>query len=136
MKLTPLFEHIQAELGWSTIDRAGTTTKQIGGCFSSPGRSGARADHRAADHTLAFTASTLPKASVAARMTIRDSTIWSDVAGYLSIPGGAGDWHDSGKFCLACFNGDYPIPVQSEVPGTFEAPKEEGCSLGVEDQRR
>jgi amidophosphoribosyltransferase len=54
----------------------------------------------------------------AARMTldeIRDH-IGATSLGYLSIPGAVrAVGRPEGEFCLACFNGDYPIPVPEEV---------------------
>ena len=66
----------------------------------------------------------------AANMTIDElrQSIGADTLGFLSIAGAvAAVGQDQSNFCLACFNGDYPIPVPDEVSKhAFDDPPETG----------
>jgi amidophosphoribosyltransferase len=70
----------------------------------------------------------------AARMTVPEicDHLGATSLGYLSIPGAVNATRsDAGKFCLACFNGDYPIPPAAEVPrDPFAKKKEDGLFAG------
>lgn len=123
MKLSPLEEHIRGQrvvLVDDSIVR-GTTTKQIVRLLF---ESGAKEVHvRITAPPIKFPCFYgIDMASkgelAAARMSIPELTLYlgATTLGYLSIAGavkaaGKSDDH----FCLACFNGDYPIPVPEEL---------------------
>ncbi len=55
---------------------------------------------------------------IAARKTVEEirQTIGADSLGYLSVEGLTKTVNGSGpKFCMACFTGEYPIPIQLEL---------------------
>jgi len=135
MKLTPLKDHIQGQrivLVDDSIVR-GTTTKQIVKLLFDTG---------AAEVHVRITAPPIKfpcfygidMASkgelAAAKMTVEQlrDYVGATSLGFLSIEGavdavGAKD----GRFCLACFNGEYPIPVSKELTKhAFDDPPEVG----------
>jgi amidophosphoribosyltransferase len=135
MKLTPLVEHIRGKrlvLVDDSIVR-GTTTKQIVGLLF---ESGAREVH------VRITAPPIKWPCfygidmcskgelVAARMQIEEirQKVGATTLKYLSIPGAVravGRSEDS--FCLACFDGNYPIPVPDRLrKDAFERPPDTG----------
>ena len=71
----------------------------------------------------------------AAVMSIKDleSHLGATSLGFLSIEGAVSAvGAPQGDFCLACFNGDYPIPIpQSLVKHAYESPPEVGEMAGV-----
>lgn len=140
MKLTPLQEHIDGQrvvLVDDSIVRA-TTTKQIVRLLM---EAGAREVHvRITAPPIVFPCfygiDMCSRAELAAaRMTIdqiRDH-VGATSLGYLSIEG-AVEAVGRGKngFCLACFNGDYPIPVPENLTKqAFETPPPVGEMVGL-----
>lgn len=140
MKLTPLQEHIRGErviLVDDSIVRA-TTTKQIVRLLF---EAGAREVH------VRITAPPImwpcfygidmcsKKELAAARMTIEEirAHVGATSLGYLSVNGvveAVGKPKDN--FCLACFNGDYPIPIPKDFDkNPFESPVEVGAMSAV-----
>lgn len=131
MKLTPLLEHIRGQrvvLVDDSIVRATTTTQIVRMLFEA----GATEVH------VRITAPPIKWPCfygidmcsrgelAAARMSveqIRDH-VGATSLGYLSIDGAvAAVGRPNGEFCLACFNGDYPIAVPPHVAkDAFEAP--------------
>lgn len=130
MKLTPLVPHIKGMrlvLVDDSIVRA-TTTKQIVKLLFEAG---------ALEVHVRITAPPIKwpcfygidmcskKELAAARMTVEEikEHIGATSLGYLSIPGAVkAVGRPAGEFCLACFSGDYPIPVPEEVErDPFEA---------------
>jgi len=123
MKLTPLENHIRGKkvvLVDDSIVR-GTTTKQIVGMLFD---SGALEVHvRITAPPIKFPCFYgIDMASkgelAAARMTTEQlaAYIGATSLGYLSIDGAvAAVGKQDGRFCLACFNGDYPIPVPADM---------------------
>lgn len=119
MKLTPVTHNIQGKriiLVDDSIVRA-TTTKQIVKLLK---ESGAKEVHvRITAPPIKFPCfygiDMCSKGELAAaRMSIPEigEHIGADSIGYLSIKGAAeATGKGESKFCLACFNGDYPIPV-------------------------
>ncbi|RYG42715.1 amidophosphoribosyltransferase, partial [bacterium] len=119
MKLTPLEHHLKGQrvvLVDDSIVR-GTTTKQIVKLLRDSGASEVHVRitappimhpcfygiDMASEHELA-----------AAQMTIPElcAHIDADSLGYLSINGAAkATGRDESNFCLACFNGHYPLPI-------------------------
>ncbi|HVT12982.1 MAG TPA: amidophosphoribosyltransferase [Fimbriimonadaceae bacterium] len=135
MKLTPLVEHISGQrvvLVDDSIVR-GTTTKQIVKLLF---ESGAKEVHVRITappivHPCFYGIDMASKGELAAaQMSIPDlqAYIGATSLGYLSIQGavdavGKGPNH----FCLACFNGDYPIAVPRELQKhAFDDPPEVG----------
>lgn len=135
MKLTPLDDHIRGQrivLVDDSIVR-GTTTKQIVKMMFEAG---------AAEVHVRITAPPIKfpcfygidMASkgelAAAKMTIPQLAeyIGATSLGYLSIEGAYGAVKDDeSKFCLACFNGDYKVPVPSDMKKhAFDDPPEVG----------
>lgn len=135
MKLTPLVEHIRGRrivVVDDSIVRA-TTTKQIVRLLF---ESGAKEVH------VRITAPPIKwpcfygidmcsKGELAAaRMTIDEikQHLGATTLGYLSIPGAVrAVGRDENQFCLACFNGDYPIAVPERLrKDAFERPPETG----------
>ena len=135
MKLTPLVEHLKGKrviLVDDSIVR-GTTTKQIVKLMF---ESGATEVHvRITAPPIKFPCFYgIDMASkgelAAAKMTIKEleKEIGATTLGYLSIEGAV---NAVGKpishFCLACFNGDYPVPVPNELKKhAFDDPPETG----------
>jgi amidophosphoribosyltransferase len=132
MKLTPLEDHIRGQrvvLVDDSIVR-GTTTKQIVKMMFD---SGALEVHvRITAPPIKFPCfygiDMASKSELAAaKMTLPEleSYIGATSLGFLSIPGAVeacGQTMD--KFCLACFSGDYPIPVPNDLKkAAFEEPK-------------
>lgn len=139
MKLTPLVEHIAGKrivVVDDSIVRA-TTTKQIVRLLF---EAGAKEVH------VRITAPPIKwpcfygidmcsKGELAAaRMTIEEikNHLGASSLGYLSIPGAVrAVGREQNEFCLACFNGEYPIEIPSEVrKDAFEKPPGVGA-LGV-----
>ena len=140
MKLTPLEEHIRGKrivLVDDSIVR-GTTTRQI---VSLMFESGAEEVHvRITAPPIKFPCfygiDMASKGELAsARMTIPEleAYIGATSLGFLSVDGaveasgGGGD-----RFCLACFTGDYPIPVPVDLKKhAFDDPPEVGEFAGL-----
>jgi amidophosphoribosyltransferase len=135
MKLSPIVEHIKGKslvLVDDSIVRA-TTTKQIVRLLI---ESGAREVHvRITAPPIKFPCFYgIDMASkgelAAARMTIEEirEHVGATSLGYLSIEGAAQAVGRGKKdFCLACFNGDYPIPVPPNMTKlAFEEPPDVG----------
>ncbi|MBX3120254.1 MAG: amidophosphoribosyltransferase [Fimbriimonadaceae bacterium] len=135
MKLTPLEDHIRGKrivLVDDSIVRA-TTTRQIVKILF---------DQGAAEVHVRITAPPIKwpcfygidmasKGELAAAvMTVQEikDHIGATSLGYLSIPGAVrAVGKKSDKFCLACFSGEYPIPVPEKVrKDAFEHPPEVG----------
>ncbi len=135
MKLTPLVEHIAGKrlvVVDDSIVRA-TTTRQIVRLLF---EAGAKEVH------VRITAPPIKwpcfygidmcsKGELAAaRMTIPEicAHVGATSLGYLSIPGAVrAVGREANEFCLACFNGDYPLEIPSEVrKDAFEKPPEVG----------
>jgi amidophosphoribosyltransferase len=140
MKLTPLEDHIRGQrvvLVDDSIVR-GTTTKQIVKMMFD---SGALEVHvRITAPPIKFPCFYgIDMASkgelAAATMTLQEleAHIGATSLGFLSIPGAVeacGQTMD--KFCLACFSGDYPIPVPPDLAkAAFEEPPKVGEMIGV-----
>jgi amidophosphoribosyltransferase len=124
MKLTPLVEHLRGQrvvLVDDSIVR-GTTTKQI---VKLVFESGAKEVHvRITAPPIEFPCFYgIDMASrselAAARMNLKEleAYIGCTSLGFLSIDGAVSAVGTRGKenFCLACFNGDYPIPVPENL---------------------
>ncbi|HTQ08648.1 MAG TPA: amidophosphoribosyltransferase [Fimbriimonadaceae bacterium] len=142
MKLTPLVEHLRDQrviLVDDSIVR-GTTTKQIVRLLF---ESGAKEVHvRITAPPIVYPCFYgIDMASkgelAAARMTIPElcAHIGATTLGYLSIDGAvASVGRDRAHFCLACFNGDYPIPIP---PGAkkiaFDHPPDVGQMAAYSD---
>lgn len=135
MKLTPLVEHIKGQrvvLVDDSIVR-GTTTKQIVKLLF---ESGAREVHVRITappilHPCFYGIDMASRGELAAAcMTIPElcEYIGATTLGYLSIDGAVDAvGKDRSHFCLACFNGQYPIPVPKEVKKhAFDDPPEVG----------
>lgn len=135
MKLTPLEEHIAGQrivLVDDSIVR-GTTTRQIVKLMFD---SGAKEVHvRITAPPIRFPCFYgIDMASkgelAAARMTVSqlETYLGATSLGFLSIEGAVeACGGDSSRFCLACFNGDYPIPVPKELSKhAFDDPPEVG----------
>jgi amidophosphoribosyltransferase len=140
MKLTPLIDHIRGQrivLVDDSIVR-GTTTKQIVKLMF---ESGAKEVHvRITAPPIKFPCFYgIDMASkgelAAARMTLEQLAeyIGATSLGYLSIEGAyRAVVDDESKFCLACFNGDYKIPVPGDLKKhAFDAPPEVGEMAGL-----
>ena len=135
MKLTPLEDHIRGQrivLVDDSIVR-GTTTGKLVGLLR---ESGAKEVHvritaPPITHPCFYGIDMASKGELAAaNMTISElcTSIGADSLGFLSIDGAvAAVGQDRSNFCLACFNGDYPIPVPDEMSKhAFEDPPEVG----------
>ncbi|MEA2552754.1 MAG: amidophosphoribosyltransferase [Fimbriimonadaceae bacterium] len=135
MKLTPLVEHIIGQrvvLVDDSIVR-GTTTKQIVKLLF---EAGAKEVHvRITAPPIKFPCfygiDMASKGELAAAvMTIDELSVYLGASslGYLSIDGAVkAVGKDKGDFCLACFTGDYPIPVPTDLKKhAFDDPPEVG----------
>lgn len=135
MKLTPMIEHIKDQrvvLVDDSIVR-GTTTKQIVKLLF---EAGAKEVHvRITAPPIKFPCfygiDMASKGELAAAvMTVEElcAYVGATSLGYLSIPGAvAAVGKDKGDFCLACFSGDYPIPVPTDLKKhAFDDPPEVG----------
>ncbi len=135
MKLTPLVDHIRGQrivLVDDSIVR-GTTTKQIVKLMF---ESGAKEVHvRITAPPIRFPCFYgIDMASkgelAAARMTIEqlEADLGATSLGFLSIDGATeAVGKPNGHFCLACFNGDYPIPIPPSMQKlAFEEPPDVG----------
>lgn len=140
MKLTPLIEHIEGKrivLVDDSIVRATTTGQIVKLMFES----GAKEVH------VRITAPPIQwpcfygidmcsrKELAAAKWTIDQirEHIGATSLGYLSIKGTvAAVGAEEGRFCLACFNGDYPIPVPPDIErDPFATTRKMGEMAGV-----
>ncbi len=144
MKLTPLVEHIEGQrvvLVDDSIVRA-TTTRQIVKLLF---EAGAREVHvRITAPPIKFPCFYgIDMASkgelAAARMTIDEirDHVGATSLGYLSIQGAVDAvGKDQGHFCLACFSGEYPIPVPADLSKmAFENPPDVGQIATIETQQ-
>jgi amidophosphoribosyltransferase len=135
MKLTPLVEHIKGQrvvLVDDSIVR-GTTTKQIVKLLF---ESGAKEVHVRITappilHPCFYGIDMASRGELAAaRMTIPELCEYIEATslGYLSIQGAIESvGKDRNHFCLACFNGEYPIPVPKEAQKhAFDDPPDVG----------
>ncbi|MCW5942806.1 MAG: amidophosphoribosyltransferase [Fimbriimonadaceae bacterium] len=123
MKLTPLVEHIQGKriiLVDDSIVRATTTTQIVKLMFEA----GAKEVHvritaPPITHPCFYGIDMASRGELAAaRMTVKEIErhLGATSLGYLSIDGAVqATGRDRDHFCLACFNGDYPIAVPSDV---------------------
>lgn len=140
MKLSPLAEHIAGQrviLVDDSIVRA-TTTKQIVRLMK---EAGAKEVHvRITAPPIKFPCFYgIDMASrgelAAAKWTIDEirDHLGADSLGYLSIDSAvAAVGKDKAHFCLACFNGDYPISVPEDVrKDAFETPPDVGQLAAV-----
>lgn len=135
MKLTPIIEHIAGKrivLVDDSIVRA-TTTKQIVRLLFEAGASEIHV--RITAPPIRFPCFYgIDMASrgelAAAKMTIDEICrhVGATSLGYLSIPGACeAVGRPTGDFCLACFDGQYPLPVPEDLTKqAFEAPPEVG----------
>ena len=140
MKLTPLEEHLRGKrivLVDDSIVR-GTTTKQLVKLMF---ESGAKEVH------VRITAPPIKspcfygidmasKGELAAAVMTEDALrdhIGATTLGYLSIEGAVeACGRPMGEFCLACFNGHYPIPVPAHMSKhAFDDPPDVGAMAGV-----
>lgn len=140
MKLTPLVEHIQGKrvvLVDDSIVRA-TTTKQIVRLLFEAG---------ATEVHVRITAPPIKwpcfygidmctkRELAAANMTIDEirDHVGATTLGYLSINSAVQSvGKPKNNFCLACFNGEYPIPVPNDFSkNPFETPPEVGAFAAV-----
>lgn len=140
MKLTPLVDHIKGKrliLVDDSIVRA-TTTKQIVKLLFDSG---------AAEVHVRITAPPIKwpcfygidmcskKELAAARMTIEEirQHVGATSLGYLSVPGVVrAVARGEDKHCLACFTGEYPLPVPADMEkNPFETPVEVGAMSAV-----
>jgi amidophosphoribosyltransferase len=135
MKLTPLIEHIEGQrvvLVDDSIVR-GTTTKQIVKLLF---ESGAKEVHVRITappivHPCFYGIDMASKGELAAaRMSIPElcEYIGATSLGYLSIQGAVDAvGKEKNHFCLACFNGEYPIPVPAHAQKhAFDDPPDVG----------
>ncbi len=145
MKLTPLKPHIEGKrlvLVDDSIVR-GTTTQQIVHLMF---EAGAKEVHvRITAPPIQFPCfygidMATRKELIAARMSTEEirAHLGATSLGYLSIPGAvAAVGQDEQSFCLACFNGDYPISVPANLrKDTFEKPAEVGELAAVGGTQR
>lgn len=140
MKLTPLVEHIAGKrviLVDDSIVRA-TTTKQIVRLLKEAGAKEVHVRITAPPimHPCFYGIDMASRGELAAaRMTIEEIRVHlgSDSLGYLSIEGAVGAvGKDKNHFCLACFNGEYPISVPDLVrKDAFETPPDVGQLAAV-----
>lgn len=135
MKLTPLIEHIKGQrvvLVDDSIVRATTTTQIVRMLFDA----GAREVHvritaPPIKHPCFYGIDMASRGELAAaRMSVDEITeyVGATSLGYLSIEGAtAAVGRKPDSFCLACFNGDYPIPVPARAEKlAFEQPPDVG----------
>jgi amidophosphoribosyltransferase len=140
MKLTPLEEHIRGQrivLVDDSIVR-GTTTRQI---VSLMFESGAREVHvRITAPPIRFPCfygiDMASKGELAsARMTVEEleKYLGATSLGFLSVEGAVkASGGNPDRFCLACFTGDYPIPVPADLKkNAFDDPPEVGELAGL-----
>ena len=138
MKLTPLVEHLRGQrvvLVDDSIVR-GTTTKQIVKLVFEAGAKEVHVRITAPpiEYPCFYGIDMASRSELAAaRMTLEElrQDIGCTSLGYLSIEGAvkAVGPHGKERFCLACFNGKYPIPVPDdlrkdsldEIPATGDA---------------
>lgn len=135
MKLTPLEAHIRGKrlvLVDDSIVR-GTTTKQIVKLLFEAGASEihVRITAPPIKFPCFYGIDMASKGELAAaHMSVAQLTeyVGATSLGYLSIDGAvAAVGRDKSHFCLACFNGDYPIPVPNALKKhAFEEPPEVG----------
>lgn len=139
MKLTPLEDHIRGKrviLVDDSIVRATTTGQIVRLMFEAS----------AAEVHVRITAPPIKwpcfygidmckKDELAAtngRSTRSTDHIGATTLGYLSILGAVNAvGKDQNQFCLACFNGDYPIPVDKVERDPFATSKKTGEMVGV-----
>jgi amidophosphoribosyltransferase len=139
MKLTPLEDHIRGQrvvLVDDSIVR-GTTTKQIVKLLF---ESGAKEVHvRITAPPIKFPCFYgIDMASkgelAAAKMSIEElgKYLGATSLGFLSIENAVDAVGPEGRFCLACFNGDYPIPVPpAQTKHAFDDPPDVGQFAGL-----
>lgn len=135
MKLTPLVDHIAGKrviLVDDSIVRA-TTTKQIVRMLFEAGAKEVHVRITAPPikHPCFYGIDMASKGELAAAiMTIDEicTHIGASSLGYLSIPGAVrAAGRDENHFCLACFSGEYPIPVPEQITKlAFEQPPDVG----------
>lgn len=135
MKLTPLVQHIEGQrvvVVDDSIVRA-TTTKQIVRMLKEAGATEVHV--RITAPPIKFPcfygidmASRGELAAAKWSIDVIRREIGADSLGYLSIAGAVrATGRDEDHFCLACFRGDYPIPVPEEMSKhAFEAPPDVG----------
>lgn len=123
MKLTPLVEHIEGKrvvLVDDSIVRATTTTQIVRLMFEA----GAKEVHvritaPPITHPCFYGIDMASRGELAAaRMTVKEIErhLGATSLGYLSIAGAVrATGRGADHFCLACFNGDYPLAVPSDV---------------------
>lgn len=136
MKLTPLVEHLKGRrviLVDDSIVR-GTTTKQIVKLLFESGAVEVHVRITAPPimHPCFYGIDMASKGELAAaQMSIPDlqKYIGATSLGYLSIDGAVRSvGKEKNSFCLACFNGDYPIPVPIQAQKhAFEDPPRRGA---------
>jgi len=135
MKLTPLIEHIAGKrivLVDDSIVRATTTTQIVRLLFEA----GAAEIHvritaPPIKHPCFYGIDMASRGELAAaRMSIEEicAHVGATSLGFLSIEGAcAAVGRDSKEFCLACFDGKYPIPVPEQLEkSAFETPPDVG----------
>jgi amidophosphoribosyltransferase len=135
MKLTPLVEHISGQrvvLVDDSIVRA-TTTKQIVRLLRESGASEVHVRITAPPIKFPcfYGIDMASKGELAAaKMSVEQicEYVGATTLGYLSIPGAVDAVGvDGSPFCLACFSGDYPIPVPQDLSKlAFEQPPDVG----------
>lgn len=140
MKLTPLVDHIKGQriiLVDDSIVR-GTTTKQIVKLMFEAGAKEVHVRITAPPirHPCFYGIDMASRGELAAAiMTIPElcEYVGATSLGYLSIEGAvAAVGKDRDHFCLACFNGDYPIPVSmDQKKHAFDTPPDVGQLAGV-----
>lgn len=140
LKLTPLVEHIRGKrlvLVDDSIVRA-TTTKQIVRLLFESGATEVHVRITAPPikWPCFYGIDMCSKGELAAaRMTIDEicAHVGATSLGYLSIDGAAeAVGEGKNRLCLACFNGDYPIPVPAEArKDAFDHPPEVGQMAAV-----
>ncbi|HEY0866123.1 MAG TPA: amidophosphoribosyltransferase [Fimbriimonas sp.] len=139
MKLTPLEDHIRGQrivLVDDSIVR-GTTTKQIVKLMF---ESGAKEVHvRITAPPIKFPCfygiDMASKGELAAsKMSVEElgEYIGATSLGFLSVPGAVAAVDRDGRFCLACFTGDYPIAVPADMTKhAFDEPPDVGQFAGL-----
>ncbi|HRJ27049.1 MAG TPA: amidophosphoribosyltransferase [Fimbriimonadaceae bacterium] len=135
MKLTPMIDKIRGQrliLVDDSIVRA-TTTKQLVKMMFDAGAAEVHVRITAPpiQHPCFYGIDMSSKGELAAaQMSIEQirEHLGATTLGYLSIEGAvAATGGKPSQFCLACFNGDYPIPVPEDVTkSAFESPPEVG----------
>lgn len=140
MKLTPLEDHIRGQrvvLVDDSIVR-GTTTKQIVKLLFEAGATEVHVRITAPPikfpcfYGIDMASKGELAAAVMSLEELRDY-LGASSLGYLSIKGAvAAVGKESNHFCLACFNGDYPIPVSADqTKHAFDMPPDVGQFAGV-----